>query len=88
MASGIKGRIFQTEGRADCRLEEGRAGVCLIHCCVPTPGTEVVPMNTGGGGKGGREELGVSRALEMQEGMRSERLEHQSHREALLKPKL
>lgn len=68
--------LFQTEGRADCRLEEGRAGggggFYLIHCCVPTPGMKVVLVNIGGGGKGDRDKLGVSRALEMQEGMRSE----------------
>lgn len=31
LAGGTKGRIFQTEGRADCKLEEGGAGVCLVH---------------------------------------------------------
>ena len=52
LAGGKKGRIFQTENRADCRLEESRAGVCLVHCCVLTPGTELGPSEYLWGGRG------------------------------------
>lgn len=43
LAGGMKGRIFQTVGRADCKLEEGGARVCLVHWCAPTPDTELEP---------------------------------------------
>lgn len=53
------------EGKNIPEGEEGRAGVCLVHCCVPTPGTESVPGEYLWMG----EKLGISRAQENQEGM-------------------
>lgn len=76
------GRIFQTESRADRRLEESRAGVCLVHCCVLTPGTESVPSEYLAGE--GEEKLGVSRAQKTQKGVRGEEVEPQDRREHVL----
>lgn len=78
LVGGRKGGIFQTEGRAECRPREGRAGVCLVHCFVLTPGTELVPRGYLWRRRKEEEELGAPRASETQEGMGEER-ERQGH---------